>query len=275
MIALPQANTILVVDDEASLRFFLIEELESNGYQVYAAADGQEALEVLQQKSIDLAIIDLQMPRLNGLELMATIEKLVDPPELIMLTAHATLETSIEAMRHGTSDFLRKPYQVEELLQSVARVLARRRRTLQQKLAAQLLAESLGLSPAKISLSPETKTPASEADKISTSALPAMLTLRGLTLDMEALTLTKEDQPVLLTPTEFRLLALLMKRPNHPYTFQEIAEVVYNQQVDPFQARDLLKSHMGRLRQKLGQAPDGAAYITNVHGLGYKFATSP
>lgn len=266
MIELPQANTILVVDDEASLRYFLTEELEGAGYQVYPAADGQEALAVLEQKAIDLAIIDLQMPRLNGLELMAAVEKLDDPPELIMLTAHASLETSIEAMRRGSSDFLLKPYQIEELLESVKRALARRRRMLQQKLAVRLLAESLGLS--KTAKQDSDETLQRGPDNSLPSAAASRLTVHGLTLDLETLTVTKAGQPLALTPTELRLLVTLMKRPNYPYTFQELAELTHSQQGDLFQSRDLLKSHMGRLRQKLGQSPNGKPYIVNVYGVG-------
>jgi DNA-binding response OmpR family regulator len=255
---LPEANTILVVDDEASLRFFLSEELETQGYKVYPAANGHEALACLRQQAVDLAIIDLQMPGLNGLELMAAIQELPDPPELIMLTAHATLEISINAMRRGCSDFLLKPYNVDELLCSVAQALARRRQKLQQRMAARLLADSLGLGQPR----PQT---------VPASAPSTGLALRGLALDMETMTAVKAGQPLPLTPTEFRLLVTLMKRPNHPHTFQELAEVTHSQRVDPAQARDLLKSHLERLRRKLGDASEGGAYIENVRGVGYKF----
>jgi DNA-binding response OmpR family regulator len=263
-----EANTILIADDEASLRFFLYEELEQQGYKVYTAADGQEALTLLQQTSVDVAIIDLQMPGLNGLELMAAVQSLPDSPELIMLTAHATLEISIQAMRRGSSDFLLKPCDIDELLGSIEQAMARRRQKLQQKMAARLLADSLGLR--------ETPQPGGEVEKSATrhpssAVSPARFEARGLTLDMEAMTVVKQGQPLSLTPTEFRLLVTLMKRPNHPHTFQELAEVTHSQQVDASQARDLLKSHLGRLRRKLGHASDGKAYIVNAHGMGYKF----
>ena len=255
----PDSTTILVVDDEANLRLFLGEELAREGYQVFTAANGHEALKLLAEHTVDIAIIDLQMPGLNGLELMAAIEKRVDPPELIMLTAHATLETSIEAMRLGTSDFLLKPYHVEDLLQAIERVMKQRRRKMQQRLAARLLAESLGLTKALEAAPEEPVSP------VPVSFGPA------LTVDLEAMTVTHNNQPISLTPTEFRLLALLIERPNHPFTFQKLAETIHGQQVDANQARDLLKSHMNRLRRKLGQTPTGQSYINNVHGIGYKF----
>lgn len=269
---IPEANTILVVDDEASLRFFLAEELEGHGYTVYTAADGQEALSFLQRKAVDLAIVDLQMPGPNGLELMSEIQVLPDPPELIMLTGHATLEISINAMRRGCNDFLLKPYNIDELLCSVDQAMRRRRQKLQQKMAARLLADSFGLNEMqqqerryeRITLS----------HPVSSSPSSTLLEVRGLTLDMEAMTATKDGHPLTLTPTELRLLVTLMKRPNHPHTFQELAEVTHSQRFDAIQARDLLKSHIGRLRRKLGHAADGEDYIVNVRGVGYKFVNN-
>ncbi len=264
MMDVPEANTILVVDDEESLRFFLSEELAEHGYQVHTAANGQEALELLRRVPVDLAIIDLQMPGLNGLELMEAIQSLPHTPELIMLTAHATLEISIEAMRRGCSDFLLKPYNFDELLGSVAQAMERRRQKLQQQSAARLLARSLGLeniSGAEAAKSGQ-ESPASPASTLST---------RGLTLDMDAMTATKTGRELALTPTEFRLLLTLMKRSNHPHTFQELAVVTHGRRFEAVEARDLLKSHLGRLRKKLGTAPDGQDYIVNVRGVGYKF----
>jgi DNA-binding response OmpR family regulator len=88
---------------------------------------------------------------------------------------------------------------------------------------------------------------------------------------MDALTVTRGNEELTLTPTEFRLLVTLMKHPNRPHTFQNLAAVTHGHTVDVGEARDLLKSHMGRLRKKLGRAPDGHDYIANVRGVGYKF----
>lgn len=260
---LSSTTSILVVDDETSLRFFLSEELAAEGYEVHTAANGYEALALLKEQVIDLAIVDLQMPGINGLELMAAIEKLADPPELIMLTAHASLQTSIEAMRLGTSDFLLKPYEMNDLLQAIERVIKQRRRKLQQRLAARLLAESLGLV--------EPPKQHSEEKRTASPSVFSHLTQGALIVDLETTTATQNGSPLFLTPTEFRLLAALMKQPGHLFTFQELAEIIHGQQLDAYQARDLLKSHMGRLRQKLGQTPDGRLYIANIHGVGYKF----
>jgi len=249
-------NKILVVDDEDSIRFFLSEELVEEGYVVYTAPNGVEALAFLKQTSVDLAIVDFQMPELTGIELMQAMQSLDDIPELIMLTAHATLQTSIEAMRLGSCDFLLKPYELDELLRGVETAMQRRQQKLQQKLAAQLLTTSLGLP----------QTPVKKEAPTTVSTERYLLTRGDLTLNLEEMTLEKNGTLVVLTPTEFRLLTIMMKRPNYPFTFQELAATTHDQVVDLHQARDLLKSHLGRLRYKLGRP-----YIVNVRGIGYKF----
>jgi len=138
-------------------------------------------------------------------------------------------------------------------------------------MAARLLANSLGLGDEQQS---ENETAEIGSRHFISPSSSAFLEARGLTLDMETMTATKDGHPLVFTPTEFRLLVTLMKRPNHPHTFQELAEVTHSQHVDLPQARDLLKSHIGRLRQKLGYAPDGEVYIINVRGVGYKFVNN-
>jgi DNA-binding response OmpR family regulator len=161
-----------------------------------------------------------------------------------MLTAHATLETSIEAMRLGTCDFLLKPYEFEALLRGVKIAIQRRQQKVHQKLAAQLLVSSLGLSA---------------------PIMPPPPKQFMLQLHLEGMTVSKDGEIIPLTGSEFKLLTAMLKQPDHAFTFQELAELIYNQKLDLFQARDLLKSHLGRLRQKLGED-----YIINVRGVGYK-----
>jgi len=117
-----------------------------------------------------------------------------------MLTAHATLEISIQAMRRGGSDFLLKPCDIDELLGSIKQAMARRRQKLQQKMAARLLADSLGLR--------EGSQPGGEAGRTiprypAPAASPARLEARGLILDMEAMTVVKQGQPLSLTRLNF------------------------------------------------------------------------
>ncbi|MDM8527124.1 response regulator transcription factor [Anaerolineales bacterium HSG24] len=246
-------NKILVVDDDASVRFFLAEELETEGYKVFAVASGADALEFLAHTPVDLAIVDFQMPGLTGIQLMEAMQSLPDIPELIMLTAHATLHTSIEAMRLGSCDFLLKPYVLDDLLHGVQNAMHHRQQKTQQRLAVELLTASVHRKPTSLSPNKRTLT---------------VLNVDDLTINLEEMSLKKAETPITLTPTEFKLLATMVKRPNHPFTFQELAKTVHGQYLTPYQARDMLKSHLGRLRKKVG-----VAYIVNIRGVGYKFAS--
>jgi DNA-binding response OmpR family regulator len=155
-------------------------------------------------------------------------------------------------MRLGSCDFLLKPYEIEQLIRGIQTAMTRRQHKLQQKLAVQLLTTGLNLNHQPI-------------DDTNSSTKHSVI-VRDLILNLEDMTLVKDGKPISLTPMEFRLLTTMIKRPNHPFTFQELAENMHGQKSDLFQARDLLKSHLGRLRRKLGDL-----YIVNVRGVGYKF----
>jgi CheY-like chemotaxis protein len=92
---------ILIVDDEPAIRFFLSETLSQAGYEVTTAASGEQALALLQQQPIDLVLLDLKMEGIDGLQVMAEVERLPLPPVVIILTAHASLDSAIQAMRRG------------------------------------------------------------------------------------------------------------------------------------------------------------------------------
>ncbi len=121
---------ILIVDDEPAIRLFLEEELSQAGYEVTTAASGEEALARLQKNPVDLILLDLKMGGMDGLQVMAEVSRRPLPPVVILLTAHASLDSAIEAMRRGGHDYLLKPCRTEELLASVERGMARRRATL-------------------------------------------------------------------------------------------------------------------------------------------------
>jgi len=113
--------TILVVDDDESVRRSLQRILTRAGYEVEAVQTAEDALERLAGRSFDLVLTDLQMPGMNGLQLLAEIKQLAPQLPVVMITGHADADVVIQALRHGVSDFMPKPYQPEELLTIVAR----------------------------------------------------------------------------------------------------------------------------------------------------------
>src|ERR1700755_3122289 len=130
----------LVVDDENNLRMVVQKELSRLGHEVETAADGEAAWLQLEEKEFDVMLCDINMPRLDGISLLRRLrEKRQNPPEVIMLTGHASLETAIETMKLGAYDYLTKPYRITELTALVMKAADKKQLQLDnQRLRAQL-----------------------------------------------------------------------------------------------------------------------------------------
>ena len=106
---------LLIAEDEANLRLVLQKELQRLGYRVHVAPDGEAALRKLEESNVDVLLCDINMPRMDGMELLRRVHERPNPPEVIMLTGQGTIETAVEAMRIGAYDYLTKPYSITEL----------------------------------------------------------------------------------------------------------------------------------------------------------------
>ncbi|MGB9591974.1 MAG: sigma-54-dependent transcriptional regulator [Candidatus Kryptoniota bacterium] len=121
---------ILVVDDEESLRFLLSSELEAEGFDVQSASDGDEAIDIVRRKGeagerYDVVLLDIKMPRVDGFEVLKYVKQSVPETKVIMLTAYADVKNAIESLRLGASDFVSKPYDLDDILTSINRALGR------------------------------------------------------------------------------------------------------------------------------------------------------
>jgi DNA-binding NtrC family response regulator len=138
-----QAPRILVAEDEANLRMVLQKELERHGYRVQVAPDGEAALRRLEETNVDVLLCDINMPRMDGMELLRRVHERPNPPEVIMLTGQATVETAVEAMKLGAYDYLTKPYSITELDVRVRQAAEKRQlRVDNQRLREQLARQS-------------------------------------------------------------------------------------------------------------------------------------
>lgn len=251
---------ILIVDDEPAIRLFLSEELAQAGYEVTTATSGEEALARLEERPIDLILLDLRMQGIDGLQVMAEVERQPLPPVIIMLTAHASLESAIEAMRRGGHDYLLKPCRTDELLASVAAGLARRREKLQQQ---ELLRQ--------IEVAARHLQGGSGPERGDPGGKPRFLEVRGLLLDREQNTVSRQGRPVHVTPSEFLLLQCLMERAGQIVSYDDLMRGLHGSDSEKWEARQALSTHLWNLRNKLGDAPDGEPYVLNVRGQGYRF----
>jgi DNA-binding NtrC family response regulator len=117
-------SSILVVDDEEALRTVLSSELENEGYAVAAAGDGDEAITTLRDRTFDLVLLDIKMPRVDGFEVLRFIKERFPSTKVIMLTGFADLKNAIESKKLGAEDFVSKPYDLVDLLTTIERVLS-------------------------------------------------------------------------------------------------------------------------------------------------------
>jgi DNA-binding NtrC family response regulator len=147
-----QPARILIAEDETNLRLVLQKELERLGYRVQAAPDGEAALRRLEESNVDVLLCDINMPRIDGMELLRRVHERPNPPEVIMLTGQATVETAVEAMKLGAYDYLTKPYRITELDVRVKQAADKRRLRVDNVRLREQLARQSGL-PEIISVS--------------------------------------------------------------------------------------------------------------------------
>lgn len=147
-----QAPRILIAEDEANLRLVLQKELERLGYRVQVAPDGEAALRKLEESNVDVLLCDINMPRIDGMEVLRRIHERPNPPEVIMLTGQATVETAVEAMKLGAYDYLTKPCRINELDVRVKQAAEKRRLRVDNTRLREQLARQSGL-PEVVSVS--------------------------------------------------------------------------------------------------------------------------
>ncbi len=121
---------VLVVDDEEALRFLLASELEAEAFEVQSAGDGDEAIDLVRKKSeqgdrFDVVLLDIKMPRVDGFEVLKYVKGNIPETKVIMLTAYADVKNAIESLRLGASDFVSKPYDLDDILTSINRALGK------------------------------------------------------------------------------------------------------------------------------------------------------
>ena len=259
---------ILIVDDEAAERITLGEVLRLEGYQVTLAASGEEALALARKQSpmFDIAVLDLRLPGIDGLQVLDGIRQISDETIVILITGYGTLETAIGALRKGAYDFLLKPCPVDEVLEAVRRALSelkagRHRRSLVAQLqnTLQELVQTTDIDPLEIAEEPQDD----------------LIEVDEVVLDKAKHLVTYKDEPIDLTPTEFRLLECMMNRVDEVCSPQELVKCAQGYETDAWGARSIVRVHIRRLRRKLEPVPEEPRYILNVRGVGYVFSSEP
>lgn len=224
-------NNVLVVDDEPEIREALTIYLKSENINVFTASNGEEAMDVLERETVHLIILDVMMPRMDGIKATFKIRETRNIP-ILMLSAKSEDTDKIMGLNIGADDYLTKPFNPMELIARVRSLL--RRYT------------NLGAQPAS-------------RDRIE---------IKGLVLDKGMKTVSVDDAEVRLTPKEYKILELLMENKGRVFSIEEIYEKVWN---EPFYlTENTIAVHIRNIREKIEINPKEPKYLKVVWGIGYK-----
>lgn len=230
-----EAYHILIVEDDKEIREGIEIYLKNQGYVVYQAADGEEGLLQIEKQEIHLAIVDVMMPKMDGITMMMAVRERGYEFPVIMLSAKSEEVDKIMGLNMGADDYVTKPFTTMELLARVNSHLRRYGRFLE--------------------MANERK----ENDKV--------YVIGGLELNEETVEVFVDGNPVKMTPLEFKILLLLMKNPGRVFSAEEIYERVWNEQAVN---TDTIMVHIRKIREKIEINPREPKYLKVVWGIGYK-----
>lgn len=265
---------ILVMDDELSIRLFLEETLTGDGHHVVTAESGEQALALVAQQPFDLALLDLNLPGMSGMEVLAALHQQTPDTVVIILTAHASLETAVEALRQGAHDYLFKPCKTVQLRESIRKGLLKRQQGLQQRNVLQQLEQHLSSSLANlratISEQPAEPSPAPMLSSPEPIEEQGRFLQHGeLIVDFSRHVITLEGRLLELSPTEFDLLAYLISEAPRVVSPQELVREVQGYESEQWEASEIVRQHIRRLRQKIKNNTGRTSIISTVRGVGY------
>jgi DNA-binding response OmpR family regulator len=228
---MPDSSTILLVDDEDAVQKLLTYPLERDGFRVVQARDGEEALERFERERIDLVVLDVMLPKLDGLEVCKRLRATSSVP-IIMLTARDDELDKVLGLELGADDYITKPFSIREF-RSRVRALLRRAATPRAPGSDELI----------------------EADE--------------LTIDLSKREVAVRGQPARLTYVEFELLRTLAAHPGRVYTRDQLLQALWGG--SDFREPRTIDVHVRHLREKLERDPREPELILTVRGVGYRF----
>lgn len=228
-----EANHILIVEDDKDIREGVEIYLKSQGYEVFQAGDGIEGLQVLEREEIHLAIVDVMMPRMDGIKMTVKLREKYDFP-VIMLSAKSEEVDKIAGLNIGADDYVTKPFTPMELMARVNSQLRHYKKFM---------------------------------EKLEKRDKENVYSIGGLEINEDTVEVSVDGKPVKLTPIEFKILLLLMKNPGRVFSADEIYERVWNERAIN---TDTIMVHVRNIREKIEVNPKDPKYLKVVWGVGYK-----
>jgi len=232
-------ETILIVDDEKEIRDLIDIYLKGEGYKTIKAENGEEALEVLSENEIDLIILDIMMPKLNGIEACLKIREEREMP-IIMLSAKSEDIDKILGLNTGADDYLTKPFNPLEL---VARVKSQLRRYRRFKVKSETL-------------------------EVKEEKRDSLLEIEDIIINLDTHEVFKDGTLIKFTPIEFDILVLLSKNRGKVFSIENIYSSVWKQEF--MQSDNTVMVHIRKIREKIEEDSRNPKFIKTVWGVGYK-----
>ena len=233
---MPIADTVLLIEDDRDIADVVALNLGDLGLQTERATDGATGLQKALEKDYALVILDLMLPRLDGLSVCSRLRAKDPLTPILMLTAKSEELDRVVGLEIGADEYVTKPFSVRELMARVKALLRRSRAGREE--------EAVGR--------------------------PATLAIGALTLDFQKRRVTRDDAVVELTVKEFDLLALFVRNPGRTYSRTDLLDLVWGYQFEGYE--HTVNSHINRLRAKIEEDPGHPRYLRTVWGIGYRFA---
>jgi DNA-binding response OmpR family regulator len=262
-------HTILIVDDEKPIRLSLSLVLQKEGFRVETAANAEDALECLKLQNYDLMFLDLNLPGKSGIDLLVDVHRQTPHMPVLILTAHAALDSAIQALKLGARDYLIKPVEPVVLLARVAEILAEGEQPARKK---EIVGQIQSLLAELQKIDGVDTTPTTELAALP-PADPARFLKRGkFELDLHARHATLNGEYIPVAGIYFDYLGTLLRHAPNAVAYKTLVKESQGYDVAVAEARDLARWRIHELRKVIEADPEQPQYILTVRGLGYRLA---
>jgi DNA-binding response OmpR family regulator len=257
---------VLIIDDEESLRITLSRILQAAGCDTFEAGDGQEALSMIKKCDPDLVFLDIRIPRIDGIQVLREIRVEFPKVPVIMLTGHGSLQSAVESLRLGATDYLQKPIDPEILVARV-RVLLDEQRQERRK---EELRDQIASLQSELRQLEQDSEPALAIPQATPAAQDRFFKRGRLIADIQARRATFGEEVLNLPPATFDYLIVLAKHSPEVVDYRTLVMEAQDYQVSAGEARELAKWHVYVLRSAIEADPQNPRFLINIRGVGYR-----
>ena len=262
-------TAVLVVEDDPAVLRTLALGLGDHGYAVISCADAEEALAKLETVSADVALVDLRLPGMSGMDLVRRLRQKSPTTLSIIITGHASIDSALEALRLEASEFLLKPFTIDRVVDAIERGLTRRRRRMKRE----TISRQVQLNqPCPMLRQLLDDTHLTREDTPPATNRPWLLTYGSIRIDLDRRLVFVGGNKTDLTLSEFKLLATLVERAPAVLSPQELVRQIADDEGAPAEAKRIIRWHIHHLRRKIEVDPKKPQHIVNVRGVGYRLA---